>query len=101
MIDQQAYAQKLKGRIEEFSAEIDKLKAKARQSTAEAQIEIREKLELLKAWRDDLVRRVDAIQAAGEDSWEDLRGDAQKALEALTAGLSEAKEQVSKALRSN
>ncbi len=68
-----AYVRKLKAKIDEWNAEIDKLMAKADQAGAEAKIKYRHQLDDLRVKRKEVEDRLAALQEAGESSWEGLK----------------------------
>lgn len=79
MSDRQRYVEKLKARLDEWNAEIDKLEAKARRSKADAGIQYDKLVGDLRSMKDDTSARLAEIQRAGEDSWEHLKEGAEKA----------------------
>ena len=64
------YIQKLNAQLEEWSASIDVLKARADKATADLKIGYYKQLEDLKAKRESARERVDGLKAAGGDAWE-------------------------------
>jgi uncharacterized coiled-coil DUF342 family protein len=83
-----AYIQKLRAMLDEWNAEIDRLAAKEDKASPDAKIEYHKKLDELRAKRDDIVARIDEMQKAGEDAWEDLKFDLESSWEFLREGLS-------------
>jgi len=83
-----AYIEKLKDMLDEWNAEIDRLAAKEDKAGPNAKIEYHKKLDELRAKRDDIVERIDAMHEAGEDAWEDLKFDLENSWEFLKDGLS-------------
>lgn len=91
----QAYVEKYKAQIAEWEADIDKLKAKAAEASADARIEYEEQLESLKRKTADQRRKLDELQEAGEDTFDELR----KGFEAAWQELSSSWENVKAKLR--
>ena len=79
----EAYVQKLKAKIDEWNAEIDKLAAKAEQVDADSKIEYQKQIDGLQAKRDELERKISDIREAGEGAWEDMKAGVESAWEAL------------------
>ena len=85
----EAYVKKMKAKLDEWNADISKLEAKAKYAEAEAQGQYQEQVEALKKQRQSAEQKLDKIRRAGADAWEDLR-----------AGLENASDSLSEALRS-
>jgi predicted nucleic acid-binding Zn-ribbon protein len=91
MADKEAYVQKLHARIDEWNAEIDRLKAKAEQAEADARADYNKEVENLKTKRRDAEKKIDEVREAGEGAWEDLKAGTQSAMDAMEAALKSAK----------
>ena len=83
-----AYIEKLKAMLDEWNAEIGRLAAKEDKEGPNAGNEYHKKLDELRAKRDDIVTRIDAMHKAGDDAWEDLKFDLENSWEFLRSGLS-------------
>jgi uncharacterized coiled-coil DUF342 family protein len=86
-----AFVQKIKARIDEWNAEIDRLKAKAEQAEADARIEYHDEIQELKNYRDDARKKLDKLQNAGEGAWEDLKAGVEMAFDAMNQAVSSAR----------
>lgn len=73
MTDQSAYKQKRQAQLRQLDAEIDKLRAKAAEATADAKIELDRSLEEVRGHREALRSRLDELADAGEDAWTEVR----------------------------
>ena len=91
MTNRQPYVEKLKARIDEWSAEIDKLEARAREARADARIEYDKTIAHLNALKTETRERLDEIRNAGESSWEELKDGADKAWTAMREGIEKAR----------
>lgn len=69
----EAYVKKLQSELDEWGAEIDKLKAKADSAEADVQIEYNKKIDELKTMRDAASEKLSELQKAGDNAWEDLK----------------------------
>jgi uncharacterized coiled-coil DUF342 family protein len=65
--------QKLKAKMDEWNAEIDKIETKADQADAEAKIEYHKQLKDLRAKHKDLEDKIVAVQQTRDGAWEDLK----------------------------
>ena len=83
-----AYIQRLKAMLDDWNAEIERLTAREDKAGPNAKIEYHKKLDELRTKRDDLEDRIDAMQKAGDDAWEDLKFDLESSWEFLKDGLS-------------
>ena len=90
MKNKEAYVQKLHAKINEWNADIDRLKAKANQVEADSRIEYQKQIEVLKSKRDDIEKKVAEISRSGEDAWEDLKAGADLAWEAMSEAIKSA-----------
>ncbi len=91
MADKEAYVQKLHAKIDEWNAEIDKLKAKAEQAEADARADYNEEVKNLKSKRRQTEKKLSEVREAGEGAWEDLKAGTQSAMDAMEAALKSAK----------
>lgn len=72
MSKKQAYEQKFQAQFEAWSAEIDKLKAKAEQADADAQIAYYEEVEKLRARQGEMKQKLKELKDSGDDAWADI-----------------------------
>ena len=83
-----AYIQRLKSMLDEWNVEIDRLAEREDKAGSNAKIEYHKKLDELRAKREDIKIRIDAMQKSGDDAWEDLKFDLESSWEFLREGLS-------------
>jgi len=86
-----AFVKKIKARIDEWNAEIDRLKARAEQAEADARIEYHDEIQELKNYRNDARKKLDKLQHAGEGAWEDLRAGVEMAFDAMNQAVNSAR----------
>ena len=67
------YIRKMQAKLEEWNSEIDTLTAKAGEVTAEVKNEYNEQIESLKAKQIATRQKIEELQHAGENAWEDLK----------------------------
>lgn len=92
-MSKEAYVEKMKAQLAEWNAELDKLEAKARGATADAQLKYEDQLKSLRQHRDDARQKLEAIQAAGADAWEHLKQGADEAWNRLKESVAKAQSQ--------
>ena len=86
-----AYVQKIKAKLDEWNAEIDRLEAQARQKEADAQTRLQEQIDQVKAKRTTAEEKLDDVRQAGGDAWEDLKSGLELATEAVGDALRSAR----------
>jgi len=86
-----AFVQKVKAKVDEWNAEIDRLSARADQAEADARIEYHDEIKRLKQYRDDAEHKLKQIQEAGQEAWEDLRSGAEMAYDAMSEAINSAR----------
>ena len=87
-----AFVQKVKGKIDEWNAEIDRLSARAEQAEAEARMEYENEIASLESYRDDARKKLDKLHKAGEGAWEDFKAGAEMAFEAMNEAMQSARQ---------
>ncbi|MDK2849329.1 MAG: hypothetical protein PWP34_2682 [Desulfuromonadales bacterium] len=83
MESKEAYEKKLQAQLDEWNAEIAKLKAKADKAEAEARIEYHQRIEELRAMQETARSKLDKLKAAGDNAWQDLKEGLDQAWEDL------------------
>jgi hypothetical protein len=89
-----AYVKKLKAKIDEWNAEIDKLAAKAEQAEADSKIAYHERLDDLRTKRKDMEDKMAALQQAGEGSWQGLKQGLEQSWDVFRESLTRAKSEL-------
>ncbi len=90
MKTKEAYIQKLHAKIDEWNADIDRLKAKADQVEADAKIEYQEQIQTLKSKRDEIETKISELSRSGEEAWKDLKAGVDLAWEAMNEAIKSA-----------
>jgi len=91
MNSRDAYVQKLKAKLDEWNATIDKLQAKADQTEAESKIKYEKQLADLRAKRKDVDEKILELEQAGESAWEGLKQGLENSWDILKASFTKAK----------
>lgn len=90
MSDKELYKKKMQAQLDEWKAEIDKLRAKAAGSQAETQLELNKRIKDLDAKVDTVEAKLGDLGEAGEAVWESVKERVEAAWEALTSAVSDA-----------
>ncbi|NMM42846.1 coiled coil domain-containing protein [Rhodospirillaceae bacterium KN72] len=80
---QNAYADKMNAQIRKAEAEVDRLKAKADEADADARLTYHKHIAEIQEHRDYLQARVDELNAASSEAWEDVKAGAESAWNTL------------------
>jgi regulator of replication initiation timing len=86
-----AYVRKMKAKLDQWSADIDMLKAKISEASAEKQIEYKQRMEKLREKRKELEQKLAEMEKAGESTWENFKQSTEASWEALKEGFAAAK----------
>lgn len=78
-----AYEEKLQAQLDEWGAEIDKLKAKADNAEAEVQLEYYKQIEELRSMQETARDKLNELKDASDDAWEDLKAGIDSAWDTL------------------
>lgn len=87
MNSKQAYEKKVQAQLDEWSAEMNKLKAKAEQADADARLELNDEIDELEAKRKAAEEKFEELKSAGDDAWEDVKQGIDVATGALGSSL--------------
>lgn len=79
----EAYEQKLQAQLDEWSADIDKLKAKVDGADADLQLEYYKQIEKLRSMKDTAEDKLIELKGASDDAWEDLKAGIGSAWDSL------------------
>ncbi len=73
MNNKEAYVQKMQAKLDEWDADLDKMKAKMSGTGADAKIKFNEQINSLESQCDEMKQQLVALEGAGEEAWEDIR----------------------------
>ncbi|GHC23508.1 MULTISPECIES: coiled coil domain-containing protein [Aidingimonas] len=91
MSNREAYEQKLQAKLDEWQAEIDKLRARAKSNEADARIEREEEADRLEAKREEVRQKLDELRNSSDDAWDDIKDGAERAWDSLSASFEKAR----------
>jgi len=90
MSNKSAYTKKVQAQLDEWDADIQKLKARADRAEADAQIEIEKQIKSLKRKREETGDKLAELKAAGDDAWDDIKEGLDSAIDSLGNALKSA-----------
>ena len=79
----ESYEKKLQAQLDEWSADIDKLKARADKAEANVQIAYYKQVEELRSLQKTASQKLANLKDAGDDAWEDLKTGIEKTWDKL------------------
>jgi len=85
-----AYSKKAQAQLDEWDADIQKLKAKADRAEANTQLEIQKQIKTLRRKQKEVGDKLAELSAAGDDAWEDLKDGLESAKDSLGSALKSA-----------
>lgn len=90
MSEKEQYQQKLQAQLDEWKAEIDKLKAKASDASADAKLEMDKQIETLEEKVKEGKAKLSELSEASDDSWEKLKGNISSTWDSIKSAFSDA-----------
>ena len=90
------YLKKLKAKMQEWNAEIDKLEAKAGQVKADVKIEYEKRIADLREKRKDFEDKLAEMKKAGDGTWEGLKQGLENSWEVLKTSFTKARSEFEK-----
>ncbi|GAB4357675.1 MAG: hypothetical protein Kow0060_11150 [Methylohalobius crimeensis] len=90
MNERDAYVQKMKAKLDEWNAELDKLSAQAEAAEADAKLEYQDQIDELEKLRNQARQKLGEVESASDDAWEDVRQGAEAALNEMNNAISNA-----------
>lgn len=91
MNEKDLYRQKYQAQLDEWAADVAKLKARAAGAKADAQIEMNKHLKELDRTMHEAGAKLVELAAASEGAWDSVRKNTETTWEALKAGINAAK----------
>lgn len=94
MSDRQAYVEKFQAKLNQWDSEIENLKAKAAEATADAKIEFHEQIAALEAEQEKAQGKLDELRTAADKQWIDFKYDVEEAYNELNTSIERAMEKL-------
>lgn len=85
-----AYIEKLAAELNEWSAQIDLLAAKAENAKADAKLKYAQEFEELRVKQREASEKMKELEEASDEAWENVKGTADKVWEDLKTGITTA-----------
>ncbi|MEL6744607.1 MAG: coiled coil domain-containing protein [Pseudomonadota bacterium] len=79
----EAYVEKIQARLNQWDTEIENLKSKAAEASADAKIEYERQVDELQGMQKETQAKLDELRAAGDDAWTDLKAGVENAWDSL------------------
>ena len=95
MTDRQYYEEKLKAKLDEWQANIDKMRAQARQAEADSRKQMEEEIDKLGTRRDEMVDQLEKLQKSNAAAWTEVKTGAEKAWHDMNEALERARKHYS------
>lgn len=96
MNEKELYQQEKQAQLDEWKADIDKLKAKASGAGADAQIELNKQVKALEGKIEEGKAKLAEIADASEDAWESIKDGVESAWDSMKSAFSETVDKVKK-----
>lgn len=90
MTTKDAYIRMIEAKLEELDAEIRKLKARAKEESAQAELKLNEMIDQYRADRQDLEKKLEALQKSSGTAWNDMQEGIDRAFQELKASFEKA-----------
>lgn len=78
MKNKTAYEQKAQAKIDELNGQIEVLKAKKDNASADMQIEYEKHIDELDSLKDETIKKLEEIEKSGDKAWEELKDGFEK-----------------------
>lgn len=92
MDEKSVYREKLEARLDQWRAEIDKLKAKAAEAGADARKEYQDQVDALRGQQEEARERLKELDEATGDAWKNLKSRIEKVWDDLGDSVKKATE---------
>lgn len=89
MSDKELYQQKMQAKLDEWRADIDKLKAKASGASADAQLEFKKHIKTLEGKFEEGKEKLSKFADASEEAWETMKEGIESAWDSLKSAVSD------------
>ncbi|MGB5811399.1 MAG: hypothetical protein WBG86_12755 [Polyangiales bacterium] len=90
MNDKELYQQKVQAQLDEWKAELDKLRAKASGASADAQLDINRQIKVLERNIEGGRVKLSEIASASEEAWESVKEGVESAWDSLKSAATDA-----------
>lgn len=95
MDNREAYKQKIRAQLDEWRADVDKLRAKMKQKQADNKLETSGYMEEIKEKQRQARVKLEQLEDAGEDAWDEIKAGLEKATSELKQSYAKARSKFS------
>ena len=89
MNERELYRQKMEAQLDEWKADLDKLKARASGADADARLKLKGKVREIEAELEKGKSKLRKLSQAGEDSWDSVKEDLSSSWDSLKSAFGE------------
>ena len=90
------YFQMMESQMKKWDAEVDKLRAKSHQISADARVKYDEQLKAMRANRDAAHKKLEEMKTASESAWQNMQSGMDSAWTSMKSALEKASSQFKK-----
>ncbi len=90
MNDKELYQQKMQAQLDEWKAEVDKLRAKASGASADAQLQLNKQIGVLGSKIDEGQAKLAELRNTSADAWDSIKGGVDSAWVSMKSAFSDA-----------
>lgn len=90
----ESYQQKIQEQLDEWRADIDRLKERAKNATAETRLKYQENIDRLELKMDEGRSKLKDLKESGEDAWDAVKEGADSIWDTMKATFAEVKERL-------
>lgn len=90
MSEKELYRQKRQAELDQWQADIEKLKAKASEASADAQLEINKQVDALQLKVEEGKAKLAEVAEAGDDAWDSIKDGFESAWDSVKSAFSDA-----------
>ena len=90
MMDKELYQRKMQAQLDEWKADVDKLRARASRASADTQLKMNEQIRALDSKIAEGKVKLSELSGVGEDAWESIREGVESAWDSLKSAVSDA-----------
>ncbi|WP_234570861.1 hypothetical protein [Rhodohalobacter sp. 614A] len=91
MANREAYKQKVRAQLDEWKADVDKLRAQIKQKQADRKIDTSKYMDEIRKNQKRVRAKLEELEDAGEDAWDDIKSGLDKATDELKQSYAKAK----------
>lgn len=96
MESKELYQKKVQALLDEWKADVDKLKAKAQGASAEAQIEWNKQIEFLEGKMKEGKAKLSELANTGEEAWDSIKDGVESAWDSMKSAFRDALDKIKK-----